>query len=216
MIAMKDQDGYVRGDARTIARMANVSVEMAEDALKRFQEPDPMSRTPDHDGRRIAPFQGGWILLNHDKYTEIGMSEALKAYWRDRKKKLRSEKLLGLVSDMSKNVSVSSTSTSVSDSASLGEGVQGEGGEVQEFPQDFIAFWAEYPKKKGKLAALKAWKNAKTKPALEAIISAVKLQKTWPDWMKDGGQYIPMPSTWLNQGRWDDRRTIVQRADGNI
>jgi hypothetical protein len=94
--------------------------------------------------------------------------------------------------------------------------VQGEGGEVQEFPQDFIAFWAEYPKKKGKLAALKAWKNAKTKPALEAIISAVKLQKTWPDWMKDGGQYIPMPSTWLNQGRWDDRRTIVQRADGNI
>lgn len=24
------------------------------------------------------------------------------------------------------------------------------------------------------------------------------------DWLKDNGQYIPYPSTWLNQRRWED------------
>ena len=24
------------------------------------------------------------------------------------------------------------------------------------------------------------------------------------DWLKDNGQYIPYPSTWLNQKRWED------------
>jgi len=127
LLALKDMNGYVRGDARTIARMANVSVEMSEEALKRFQEPDPMSRTPDHEGRRIAPFQGGWIVLNHGKYTEIGMSEAVKAYWRSKKQAERSEKLLGNVSDTSRSVPVSSTSTSTSPSGiSSREGGVGE------------------------------------------------------------------------------------------
>jgi len=68
MIATKDADGYVRGDARTIARMANVSPDAVEAALEMFQQPDPSSHTPDNDGRRIIPAPGGWIILNHDLY----------------------------------------------------------------------------------------------------------------------------------------------------
>jgi hypothetical protein len=68
MIATKDQNGYVRGDPRTIARMANVSLESTEKALALFQEPDPSSHTPDNEGRRIAAAPGGWIVLNHELY----------------------------------------------------------------------------------------------------------------------------------------------------
>jgi hypothetical protein len=35
-------------------------------------------------------------------------------------------------------------------------------------------------------------------------VPAVEAQKKSKQWQKDDGQYIPNPSTWLNQGRWDD------------
>ena len=31
---------------------------------------------------------------------------------------------------------------------------------------------------------------------------------TTAQWTKEGGQYIPNPTTWLNQGRWDDKTEI--------
>jgi hypothetical protein len=68
----------------------------------------------------------------------------------------------------------------------------------------FVAFWNAYPKKVGKKAAFLAWGRAKDKPALDAILKAVEAQKQSADWRKDGGQFIPNPATWLNQGRWDD------------
>ena len=79
---------------------------------------------------------------------------------------------------------------------------------------EFDQFWAAYPRKVGKKAALKAWNAAKDKPAAAAIISAVNRAKECEQWQKDGGQYIPHPATWLNQGRWDDgMATEGQPAD---
>lgn len=71
----------------------------------------------------------------------------------------------------------------------------------------FDAFWTEYPKRVGKGAAVKAWSKVNPDDGLfRKILAAVQAQKTWEQWTKDGGQYIPNPATWLNQGRWDDER----------
>lgn len=67
---------------------------------------------------------------------------------------------------------------------------------------DFDAFWLAYPKKVGKDAARKAFE--KVKAPLETLLSAIEQQKCSRQWQEDGGQYIPNPSTWLNQGRWQD------------
>ena len=40
------------------------------------------------------------------------------------------------------------------------------------------------------------------------IISAVKQQKKSTEWAKNNGQFIPHPTTWLNQERWGDELTI--------
>ena len=200
MLATKDAEGYVRGDAKTIARLANVSEAATTDALRRFQEPDPSSHTPDNDGRRIAPAPGGWIVLNHHLYRTGDRNEYMKDYMRQYRARKQG------VSSVNTNDNIPSASVSVS--ASKKEGMQGE--------KDFEAFWKEYPKKKGKIAAAKAWKNATTKPDVTTILAAVRKQKTWTDWIKDRGQFIPLPATWLNQGRWDDERTVVQNQDGNI
>jgi len=37
---------------------------------------------------------------------------------------------------------------------------------------------------------------------LDEILQAVARQRTWPKWLKDGGQYIPNPATWLNGEQW--------------
>ncbi len=69
----------------------------------------------------------------------------------------------------------------------------------------FDAFWRVYPKKVGKGAAQKAWTRINPPPETVALmLAAVKLQQGWSQWQKDDGQFIPHPSTWLNQGRWQD------------
>ena len=66
----------------------------------------------------------------------------------------------------------------------------------------FDTFWKAYPRKVGKEAARKAF--AKVKVPVETLVTAVEAQKASPQWTKDGGQFIPNPATWLNQGRWED------------
>jgi len=68
MLAIKDENGYVQGDDRTISRLSNVTIESTRQALELFQRPDPGSKTPDNDGKRIAPAPGGWLVLNHENY----------------------------------------------------------------------------------------------------------------------------------------------------
>lgn len=75
-------------------------------------------------------------------------------------------------------------------------------------PKDtFSEFWKAYPRKVGKGQAEKAWGKVK-RPAetLRAILEAIGWQRTSEQWTKDGGQYIPNPSTYLNQRRWEDEK----------
>jgi len=69
----------------------------------------------------------------------------------------------------------------------------------------FDEFWKAYPRKIGKDAAWRAWQKRRPDAELHTLmLRAIARQKTWPQWVKDGGQFIPHPSTWLNQGRWQD------------
>ena len=80
----------------------------------------------------------------------------------------------------------------------------------------FAAFWAAYPRKQGKGAAEKAWNKIKpTAEVFDRIMAAVESQKGCEQWKRNNGQYIPNPSTWLNQRRWEDepRHPSVQETD---
>jgi len=78
----------------------------------------------------------------------------------------------------------------------------------------FAAFWNCYPKKIGKAEALKAWRKIKPDLLLQTqIMDAVMTQKHSEQWVKDGGQFIPHASTWLNQRRWEDEQAGSSAAD---
>lgn len=69
----------------------------------------------------------------------------------------------------------------------------------------FKEFWRHYPRKVGKGAAEKAWDKIKPgKALLSLILSALDQQKKCEQWQRENGRYIPNPSTWLNQKRWED------------
>lgn len=78
MLAMADHAGRVWSSIPGLANRARVPIESVEQALETFLSPDPYSRTPDHEGRRIEPIDGGWRLLNHAKYRTIRDEESIK------------------------------------------------------------------------------------------------------------------------------------------
>lgn len=81
--------------------------------------------------------------------------------------------------------------------------------ETESKQKQFDLFWKEYPNKKSKKKAQESWNKIKN-PDMGLILEAVKKQKKTQQWMKDNGQFIPMPSTWLNQERWNDEIKEVQ------
>ena len=82
----------------------------------------------------------------------------------------------------------------------------------------FEAFWTIYPRKDNKQTALRAW--CRLKPDRETcgrMAAALERDKLSRQWTKDNGEFIPMPSTWLNQRRWEnegvDLSQLPQAAD---
>jgi hypothetical protein len=93
-------------------------------------------------------------------------------------------------------------------------GGEPESAKGQHYPAAFLAWWDTYPRKVGKLAAFRAWERALGKvggatphQALQTACSAFAAASSGGD-----PQFLPHPSTWLNQGRWDDPEP--QRAKG--
>jgi hypothetical protein len=77
----------------------------------------------------------------------------------------------------------------------------------------FPEFWKAYPRKVGKESARKAWRKVKPSAAVQAIIlQAIATQKRTEQWQKNAGQYIPHPSTWLNDRRWEDEAPHTNQA----
>ena len=65
---------------------------------------------------------------------------------------------------------------------------------------DFETFWAAFPRKRGKLAAVKAYERARHHGTPEEILAGVAC------YIADKPEYADWcyPATWLNQGRWTD------------
>ena len=83
-----------------------------------------------------------------------------------------------------------------------------------QYSEDFEIFWKLYPKKVGKGLAYKIWARLKPNPILQnLILEAVKGQKKSRQWREDDGKYIPHPSTWLNQRRWEDEAPKVKKLN---
>ena len=91
LIAMKDANGDVMASLPGLAHLAGVPLEATQKAIETFLSPDPYSRTPDHEGRRIEAISGGWRILNHDLYRSMRNGDERREYQRQWAAKKRSK-----------------------------------------------------------------------------------------------------------------------------
>lgn len=76
----------------------------------------------------------------------------------------------------------------------------------------FDEFWQEYPRKIGKIAAQKAFGKLAAEEKRDCILHVRERKTRDAQWLKDNGQFIPHPLTFLNQGRWMDEYEVAPQA----
>lgn len=81
----------------------------------------------------------------------------------------------------------------------------------------FEQFWTVYPKKIGRKKCRQIWDRLKPSAELAGqIVTTVRAYARTDQWLKDNGEFIPHPSTFLNQARWEDELSVKpepQRGD---
>jgi uncharacterized phage protein (TIGR02220 family) len=76
LLAMKGRDQIVRASIPGLTHRARVEIEECQLAIDKFLSPDPYSRSKEHEGRRIKEVEGGWLVLNGEKYRQrMGIDE---------------------------------------------------------------------------------------------------------------------------------------------
>lgn len=92
LLAMADKDGMVRATARAVARQAIIEPGITDRALEKFQRPDPLSRNPDNEGRRIERVPGGYLILNFAAYAKLASRADQREKTRERVERHRERK----------------------------------------------------------------------------------------------------------------------------
>lgn len=84
----------------------------------------------------------------------------------------------------------------------------------------FQEFWSVYPKKVGKGLAESSWLKicgGLSKETVREIIEHVRKRSVSDEqWLKDNGQFIPNPATFLNQKRWYDEYKKIKSNNEKI
>jgi len=198
ILAMSDQHGYVEASAGALAHQARITRDEFDASILKLESPDPDSSSDDYEGRRVSKVDGGWIVLNYTKYRSKLLNTKENEQARERMRKHRA-KLKG----------EEYTEEEANTEAGLRNVTQGV-----KYTDSFIAFWQAYPKKKSKGDAFKAWKQQK--PNLDDVLAALKWQVKQTDWLKDGGQFVPYPGTYIRARGWEDEKTDAKKQPGTV
>jgi hypothetical protein len=91
MMAMADKNGCVWASVPGLTNRACVTREQCEAALRKFESPDPDSRSKEHEGRRIKTIDRGWLLLSHQRIRNMHDEDEHRAKERDRKRAARAK-----------------------------------------------------------------------------------------------------------------------------
>jgi hypothetical protein len=89
LLAMADQDGFVRASPSGLARRANVNPEECLRACAILEAPDPESTNPDNDGRRVEHIESGWQILNYALYRSLQDPDVRRQQTKERVRKHR-------------------------------------------------------------------------------------------------------------------------------
>lgn len=217
LLAMADRDGLAEGSVPGLADFARLPVDDVRRALDKLSSPDPDSRTPDHEGRRIQKVDGGWLVLNHAKYRAKMNLDDRREYLRKKQAEHRQRKRgqeFGDGQQPSTNDAArtgrrhnteADTEPEPEAKAKAHSPTCSSGGDSDGFCERFDTLWQSYPKKDAKAAGMSAYRKLNPDAELQAVIlNAVQSQSGSDAWCREGGRFVPHLSKWLLGRRWED------------
>jgi len=211
--------GIVQAAGRGIINRAGIQDETLRiAALELLAKPEETSLSREFDGRRMVRVNGGFIVLNYMKYRDRDYTA------RDRQRRLRERRkaLRRDVTPSRRNVTHSREQKAEADTESRSQSAEtrtavAPSALVRVEPNGFATFWSAYPNRKGKQAAMKAWRKLSLDATTVAVIhSALTWQTQQQNWKEQNGRFVPHASTWLNNARWQDEPfEPLNRSDPN-
>jgi hypothetical protein len=204
MLILCDPTGVCDMTPEAIAFRTGIPSEIIQTGIAALEAPDPDSRLPNDEGRRIVRLDDhrnwGWRITNFLHYRSLQSNEARREYQREWLRNQRAAKK-GAVD----RVGVPTPDDTYRQAMTADDDVDTRIPRVTSKtigqPDGFQDFWDAYPKKVKKKDARKVWARLKPDERLQSTIHAALAthKRKW-----DTGTFIPDPTTWLNGERWED------------
>lgn len=138
MLAMANKGGVVEATIPGLADMARISIEDCEAALFRFQQPDKYSWSKEREGRRLEEVEGGWFIINHDKYRNLLSKEDQAEKTRLRVARFRAKSVTAVTSNECNDIPAPDSSSSANTKPKI------KVSPARRVPEDFIPTEAHY------------------------------------------------------------------------
>lgn len=164
----------------------------------------------------VIPFESGVIVIKHwrihnyiqnDRYTETKYKEEKSMLFLDENKSytLKEGQCIQDVYSLDTQ-NKSKNKNKILDINNIYGQIEGQKvGQKKEWEGQFEQFYKAYPKKVKKQDVKKWFKrNTPSNELFSSMMKRLEQFRASNDWQKDGGQFIPYPTTWLNQKRWED------------
>lgn len=208
VIAHAQPPGVVELNPKLLAGCIGTSVEEVRDAIAFLCRPDPESQNEAENGRRLVPLEGmGFRVVSFEKYRELKTAEDRREYHRSYWHRRKDSKNLNTTQQDSTN-STAAEALSLSEAPVPIPRKRGQAGSAL-----FDRFWSAYPRKISKGKAERAFNSLKPGDSLvTCMLVAIERARESDQWRKDGGRFIPYPSTWLHARGWEDELEAPKSA----
>jgi hypothetical protein len=202
LVVLADADGIIDMTPQAICARTSIPMNILELGLKKLAEPDPYSRTPGEEGRRIVCIDEhrpwGWQLVNYLKYKHLKDSDEVREQNRVRAQKFRDKR--------------NATSRDVTPSNAKSRYTDTDTDTRKHIPPSgaFLRFWAAWPRHQRKQSQGKCWTVWLQKDfdqIAQLILAHVEVLKSSADWL---GGFVPAPLVYLNQRRWEGAEMAEQ------
>jgi hypothetical protein len=92
ILALKDKDHLVLGTIPGLAARAKIDNETCAKYIAQLESPDKWSGNQEHEGRRLAKVEGGWLVLNGQKYQDFMREEQRREACKSAMQRLRAKR----------------------------------------------------------------------------------------------------------------------------
>jgi hypothetical protein len=201
--------GFVPAAGMGIIARAGMEKEEGIDALRRLSSPEDESRTPDHGGRRMVRVNGGYVVLNFDKYRQKDHTGAERSK-RYRERKQEESRVANVTSRVTPRRVTQAEAEAEAGKSRVSDSPNPSPVASDETRSFLDSLWKLSPRTSRPRTSRKdvtaAWKSipAKDRPTHDEALAAYLAWTKCEAWTKENGQYVCGLHLWIRKRQWEN------------